>query len=152
MISVYVKINYLKKKEVDSGFKIFQEDSGSFAIMLAMPTLMMPATAQVALGGQQLTHKPYETKLLAIHQSHLQQHQKQISQQQTQQTTQQSQQNTQPQQQSQLQQQHQQQAAVNAAAAAAAVVAQQHQQSMQQQYQIPSQQQSPQQLTPKQGK
>lgn len=151
MISVYVKKKYLNK--VDFGFKIFQEDSRSFAIMLAMPTLMMPATAQVALGSQQLTHKPYETKLLAIHQSHLQQHQKQISQQQAQQTTQQSQQNTQPQQQSQLQQQQQQQqAAVNAAAAAAAVVAQQHQQSMQQQYQIPSQQQSPQQLTPKQGK
>ncbi|CAD7085032.1 unnamed protein product [Hermetia illucens] len=93
--------------------------------MLAMPTLMMPAPT-MALSSQPLTvgapHKPYETKLLAIHQSHLQQSHSQQQQQQQQQ---------------QSQSHHLQQ---------------QQQQTHSQQYQIQSQQQSPQQLcsTPKQ--
>lgn len=58
--------------------------------MLAMSTLMMPAPT-MALGGPPLvaTHKPPETKLLAIHQTHSQpqttpQHQLQSNQQQIQ--------------------------------------------------------------------
>ncbi|KRG07823.1 uncharacterized protein Dmoj_GI14484 [Drosophila mojavensis] len=55
--------------------------------MLAMPTLMMPATAQMTLSSQPLSvgAKPYETKLLAIHQTHLQQQQQQAPAQQQQQ-------------------------------------------------------------------
>ncbi|XP_034117704.1 cytotoxic granule associated RNA binding protein TIA1 isoform X5 [Drosophila sulfurigaster albostrigata] len=119
--------------------------------MLAMPTLMMPATAQMTLSG-----KPYETKLLAIHQTHLQQPQQQQQQQQQQQAPapqqqqqqqqhqasvkQQSQQSSQqmsiittqqqqhPQSQSPHQQQQSQQQAVAAAAAAAAAAAHHQQQ------------------------
>ncbi|EDV91437.1 polyadenylate-binding protein RBP45C isoform X2 [Drosophila grimshawi] len=121
--------------------------------MLAMPTLMMPATAQMTLSSQPLSvgAKPYETKLLAIHQTHLQQqqqqapapqqqpqqqqHQANVKQQQQQSsqqmsivTTQQQQQH--PQSQSPHQQQSQQQAV--AAAAAAAAAAAHHQQQQQQ--------------------
>ncbi|XP_068155268.1 cytotoxic granule associated RNA binding protein TIA1 isoform X6 [Drosophila tropicalis] len=123
--------------------------------MLAMPTLMMPATAQMTLSSQPLSvatahGKPYETKLLAIHQTHLQQQQqqqqvtasqqqqapngKQSQQQQTQQmtivTTQQQQHQQQQQQQqqqqhshSQSQSPHQQQQSQQAAAVAAAAAA-----------------------------
>ncbi|XP_034661339.1 nucleolysin TIA-1 isoform X1 [Drosophila subobscura] len=122
--------------------------------MLAMPTLMMPATAQMTLSSQPLSvgAKPYETKLLAIHQTHMQQQQQQqaTSQQQQQNGKQQAQQMTivttqqqqqqqqqqhpqsqsphlQQQQHSQQQQQHSQQQAVAAAAAAAAAHHQQQQ-------------------------
>ncbi|KAH8407110.1 hypothetical protein KR222_006564 [Zaprionus bogoriensis] len=123
--------------------------------MLAMPTLMMPATAQMTLSSQPLSvgAKPYETKLLAIHQTHLQQQQQQqqapapqqqqqqqaqhqANVKQSQQTSQQmsiitTQQQQHPQSQSPHQQQSQQQAV--AAAAAAAAAAAHHQQQQQQQ-------------------
>jgi hypothetical protein len=79
--------------------------------MLAMSTLMMPAPT-MALGGPPLvaTHKPPETKLLAIHPTHAQpqttpQHQLQSSQQQNMQ--QQSMQQQQNMQQQNMQQQQQ---------------------------------------------
>ncbi|EDW49112.1 polyadenylate-binding protein RBP45 isoform X2 [Drosophila sechellia] len=120
--------------------------------MLAMPTLMMPATAQMTLSAAH--GKPYETKLLAIHQSHLQQQQqqqapappqqqqqvqqsqqqapngKQQSQQMTIVTTQQQQQQQHPQSQSPHQQQQSQQQVAAAAAAAAAAAHHQQQQAV----------------------
>ncbi|XP_030078682.1 polyadenylate-binding protein RBP45C isoform X3 [Drosophila hydei] len=114
--------------------------------MLAMPTLMMPATAQMTLSSQPLSvgAKPYETKLLAIHQTHLQQQQQQAPAQQQQQAQHQvnvkqqqssqqmsivtTQQQQHPQSQSPHQQQSQQQAVAAAAAAAAAAAHHQQQQ------------------------
>ncbi|XP_054728488.1 polyhomeotic-proximal chromatin protein-like [Anastrepha obliqua] len=126
--------------------------------MLAMPTLMMPATAQMTISSQPLSvgaphAKPYETKLLTIHQSHMQQthHQNNavvaVSKQQQQQAQQQAaaaqqmsanqqavvQQQQQQQQQQAAQVAHQQQQAAVVAQqqqqqAAAAAVAQHHQQ------------------------
>ncbi|XP_005180382.1 cytotoxic granule associated RNA binding protein TIA1-like isoform X2 [Musca domestica] len=112
--------------------------------MLAMPTLMMPATAQMTLSSQPLSvgaphAKPYETKLLAIHQTHItaqqQQQQQQQSHQQASNTKQQQQQ--QQQQMSANSQQQQQQQAAAAVAQQQAVqqqqqAAQQHQQQQQQ--------------------
>ncbi|XP_054086197.1 cytotoxic granule associated RNA binding protein TIA1 isoform X7 [Zeugodacus cucurbitae] len=126
--------------------------------MLAMPTLMMPATAQMTISSQPLSvgaphAKPYETKLLTIHQSHMQQSHHQsnaavaVSKQQQQQAQQQAaaaqqmsanqqavvQQQQQQQQQQAAQVAHQQQQAAVVAQqqqqqAAAAAVAQHHQQ------------------------
>ncbi|XP_059219810.1 cytotoxic granule associated RNA binding protein TIA1 isoform X2 [Stomoxys calcitrans] len=114
--------------------------------MLAMPTLMMPATAQMTLSSQPLSvgaphAKPYETKLLAIHQTHItaqQQQQQQQSHQQASNTKQQQQQQQQQQMSANSQQQQQQQAAVAVAQQQAvqqqqqAAAAQQHQQQQQQ--------------------
>ncbi|XP_067618327.1 nucleolysin TIAR isoform X2 [Eurosta solidaginis] len=126
--------------------------------MLAMPTLMMPATAQMTISSQPLSvsaphAKPYETKLLTIHPSHMQQthnqnsaskQQQQVAQQQAAAAAQQmsvanqqavvQQQQQQQQQQQAVQVAHQQQQAAAAVAqqqqqqAAAAAVAQHHQQ------------------------
>ncbi|XP_073816034.1 trivet isoform X4 [Musca autumnalis] len=115
--------------------------------MLAMPTLMMPATAQMTLSSQPLSvgaphAKPYETKLLAIHQTHItaQQQQQQQQQQSHQQAnnTKQQQQQQQQQMSANSQQQQQQQAAAAVAQQQAvqqqqqAAAAQQHQQQQQQ--------------------
>ncbi|XP_075147727.1 trivet isoform X2 [Haematobia irritans] len=111
--------------------------------MLAMPTLMMPATAQMTLSSQPLSvgaphAKPYETKLLAIHQTHITAQQQQQSHQQASNNKQQQQQQQQQQMSANSQQQQQQQAAAAVAQQQAvqqqqqAAAAQQHQQQQQQ--------------------